>query len=475
MLRLGVLAAVGLLSGCSFLYDSEKLPVQQVDAPIDAPLNLCEPTIESVSPPVLHEGVGEGGGRPTVLVVKGTSISRDATITVTPVDTAARAELALLGAPAISSGGAYLATQVVARVDPMLNAGTSTPLKVEISQFCAASNAMVSASATDLLQLRGYAELTTQAINPAAPNVYSMIDISTARTFTGNSPVILRSNSSLEVSVPLSVNAPASGPNPGPGGQAGGGRGAAGGGPGGGGGGPSNGGNGGGAGYRVMADGSLGGKMAGDPLVTSYADNKGSGGGGGYGLLVLGGGAGGGGGGTIELSARGTLAIAGVTANGGGGLEGNGTAGGGGSGGTIVLRGSAVTTTGALEVSGGPSAGNRGAPGRIRVDTRELSAELRAVAGRGGTFSESPFWVVNEDQVSFTLFGTAGTKVDVRVIDEMGLAVGSVTSVDFQGVDSAPVRATLGYGYNLICALPAGSSVSMTESTNCVEVAYIRP
>lgn len=479
MFRLGVLCAATLLSGCSLLYDSGKLPEQMVDAPVDAMVQPCMPTISQAFPSALHEGMGEGGGRPGLLVLQGASFAKDAVVKLTPTDAANAPQLELIGPSAVTGGGSFLAIQVISKVDPTLAAGTSIPLTVEVSQFCPDRGEMVSVSATEKLALRGYDELKTAAVvGTGEPKVYSMIDVTAPLTITGTGALILHSNSSVNLLGDINVSGAMA--TPGPGGQAGGGAGATGGGPGRGSAGPSGGGPGGAAGYKAAASGAGGGMMAGDTLVTSYINNLGSGGGGSVVLLGIGN-PGGGGGGTIELTARGQLKVGNITSNGGNGTGGGG-GGGGGSGGTIVLRGEEVDV-GTLLVAGGGGS-NTGSVGRIRIDTPVLTPALRNLASRGGTFPPNEpkpnrpsnlLYVQNQETVSFTMYGTAGTKVDVRVLNDLVDPPKSVVPVDFQGTDEARVRVSLGNGYNLICALPSGSNLSNTESTNCVEVAYILP
>lgn len=481
MFRLGVLCAATLLSGCSLLYDSGNLPEQTVDAPIDAAVQPCMPSIKQTFPSELHEGMGEGGGRPGLLVLQGESFAKDAVVKLTPTDAANAPQLEVVGPAAVTGGGGFLAIQVISKVDPALAAGASIPLTVEVSQFCPDRGEMVSASVAEKLTLRGYDELKSAAVTATgAAKVYSMIDVADPLTITGTGPVILRSNSSINL--PGAINLSGAMAVAGLGGEAGGGVGATGGGPGRGAAGPQGGGPGGGAGYKNPASGPGGGPMAGDTLITSYSDNKGSGGGGSVVLLGIGN-AGGGGGGTIELTARGKLTVGNITANGGNGAGSGAGGGGGGSGGTIVLRGEEVTA-GTLQVAGGMGT-NSGSVGRIRIDSPLVTPPaLGDLASRGGTFPPNEkkpnlpsnlLYVQNEETVSFSLYGTEGTTVDVRVLNDLVDPPKPVIPVDFQGTDEARVRVSLGNGYNRICALPRGSNLSRSESTNCIEVAYILP
>lgn len=475
---LGGVAAAGIwMAGgaCSWLYDSDKLPLPP-DGNTDGPIDPCDPLVEEVSPPVLQEGWGDGEGRPALLVIKGANLAQDATLKLTPTNPADAPLLDLVGAPQISSGGGLLAVQVAVHVDPALGAGASIPLTVTVSQAC--NGATAEASQADQLRIAGYAELTTppaDGLTTSAPHVYSKIQVTGQLVVKAGetAPLILRSNSSLELASALTVNGGVI--TPGPGAAAGGPKGASGAGPGRGEGAPGTGGNGGGAGYATAASGGLAGPQAGDVLITSFATNQGSGGGGGVGVLGLVGGDAGGGGGTVELTARGIAKIGNVSAIGGAGEQGNGSAGGGGSGGTIVVRGAQVTT-GALNVSGGNSAGNKGAAGRVRIDTPNLIASTTVPANsarRGGTFPADAPAIITEDKLQVSILGTTATKLDVRVLDRDRQTFGPALTLDFQGGDTATARVPLQLGYNLVCALPQGSSISVAESTNCIEVARL--
>lgn len=475
---LGGVSAAGVwlsAAACSFLYDSDKLP-SQPDGGIDAPLDSCGLELEAVASPDLQEGWGDGGGRPALLVVRGKNLAKDATIKLSPSTPSDAPQVELLGQPEISSGGGFLAVQLVAHVDPALAAGAAIPLTITISQTC--NGAPVEQTLADALRVIGLGELTAapaDGLLTGAPHLYSKIQVTGALSVKAGEtgPLILRSNSSLELGGAISVNGGTI--TPGPGAAAGGPKGSSGAGPGRGEGAPATGGNGGGAGYVADASGSLAGKLAGDPLITSFAKNQGSGGGGGVGVLGLVGGDAGGGGGTVELTARGVAKLTNLSAVGGAGTQGNGSAGGGGSGGTIVLRGSEVTA-GTLDVSGGASAGNRGAAGRVRIDTPSLIAATTVPAGgarRGGTFRADVPWFITEAQLSISLLGTAAAQIDVRVLDRDRQPLGLPVALDFQGADEATAKIPLKQGYNLICAVPQGSSVSVAESTNCVEVARL--
>jgi hypothetical protein len=480
-LRIAALGSAVLMSGCSLLYDSGKLPQQQPDAAIDAPINACALEIFEVAPTVLHEGWGDGGGRPAVLVISGKNfVGSKIELTATDAANASHAaKLEVLDPVVVSNGGGYLVAQLAAHVDETLAARALVELTVSVSQPCPEGGSVTQTKA-DLVRVLGYDELTANPADglvTAAPLVYSKVAVTGALTVKAGEtgPLILRSNSSLELGAAISVNGGTI--TAGPGGEAGGPKGAAGGGPGRGNGAPGTGGNGGAAGYVTAGSGALAGPLAGDPLISSYTTNRGSGGGGGVGVLGLIGGDAGGGGGTIELTARGITKLTNLTAIGGGGTQGNGSAGAGGSGGTIVLRGSEVTA-GTLNVSGGPSMGNPGAAGRIRIDTPTLVSATSVPAGgvrRGGTFPKGLPWVVTEDKIAISLLGTTGTKLDLRVLDSERQAQGAPVTVDFQASDEVTARVPLQLGYNLVCALPQGSSVSVAESTNCVEIARLAP
>lgn len=110
------------------------------------------------------------------------------------------------------------------------------------------------------------------------------------------------------------------------------------------------------------------------------------------------------------------------------------------------------------------------------LDTPNLIASTTVPANsarRGGTFPADAPAIITEDKLQVSILGTTATKLDVRVLDRDRQTFGPALTLDFQGGDTATARVPLQLGYNLVCALPQGSSVSVAESTNCIEVARL--
>ncbi len=482
-LCLGLSALAPPLAGCSWLYDEEQLPdFIPPEGPIPGPIPDAI-TLEQVSPAELIEGYGDGGSRPTLLVLQGREFSTETTVEITDDEGQPVPGVSLAGPISFDAYHTHLAVAVAVAAGPDLAPGTRT-LKVQVTKPDGAGGTV---SAHLPWTLRGLPEIDTPGVVNSDSNaqLYSRVNVEGTVSVEGTGrPLVIRSTSTLRITGGFSLSSTNRTAGK-AGGAEGGAAGAAGNGRSGGLGGNGN--DGGGGGFATQG---FGGPNAappvGDALITSYAKNLSSGGGGG-GLPLVNplGAVGGGSGGIIELSARGELSVGDISSNGGKGatgLLGLGD-GGGGTGGVIVVRSGVKAKVGmlsALAGLGGDGDGdtNRGSVGRIRIDTPALeSKEIKPAARRGSVFDPETPLVVDRDRIALRLVGSAGSQFDIRrlngadqpLIDETVLA-------DFQGSDTLTVQVPLINGFNRLCTTPVGEgSVSLTESTTCIDVAYLKP
>ncbi|MEZ4358548.1 MAG: hypothetical protein R3B48_00090 [Kofleriaceae bacterium] len=448
------------LCGCSWLYDPSGLPSQA------NPDNL---SVERVEPTLLLEGIGDDGGRPALLVIYGNDIASDATVTIEAKGGAD--PMLIVGTPRVDRLGRVLAVPVTSRVNPGLSGAETLVLDVAVRQPGSDGERVAHVD----WSLQGFDELSAAPPNDGVAHIYSQVKLNGVTLPTTGGPVILRSNSSISIIGDVSVSALLQ--KGGPGGGDGGDMGEAGTGPGAGAVVAGLSGDGGGAGFAEPGGGgAVGGKPTGDQLITSYADNAGSGGGGAK-LVSVTGATGGGGGGTLELTARGAVTIAGVAATGAAGGEAGTVKGGGGSGGVIVLRSGVMVSATSLDASGSRAAqANAGSNGRIRVDAPVIATTNEAPkAVRGAMFGPELAMVSDSEMLSFKLHGAEALTFNIHVLAASGALTQTASLADFQNDDVLDLTAKLKPGYNRICTTPVGSQVALVESTNCVEVAYLEP
>ena len=527
MTRLSAPLAFGL-AGCSLLYNPSNLPnppdkagaggdgdggvtdAEAIDGPappVDADDSML--ALSDITPSTLDEGQGDLGSLPQVFVIRGHNIvNTNLQVVLTRSDAGDLAELKLepvTDAMAASSHD-YLAFTLTSHVVAAI--ATDVPLDVRVTQDVSAQ--FGGGTATQVLPaaitLHGLPELlatspgvnkTTKVISLPLPQAkYSQVDLvtgmpaNTTWTFAapGASPAAIAAVSSIAVG---NLVADAAGTTPGPDGHAPGSNA----GPGGGMAGQAavgvgTGGGGGGAGFAVAGtDGAPhtggaghGGPPAGEDQILSLESNRASAGAaGGSGLAVIGGvltpgGAGGAGGGVVELVAGGDLAAGTISANASDGASGGllGGAGGGGAGGTVIAR----TTHGALALGairvkagiGSSTTVGAGSVGRVRWDApagTSPSSPDRA-AHRGPAFQAPPRVVATASQV-YTLSGSAGDEIDVRVTDQSNTPhVGEHAIFNSQGI--ATITAALSPGYNAVCVKLAGGSSTEPLANACVDV-----
>ena len=491
---LGASASLVLVSGCSLLYNVDNLPAPPDDGELAGPPDVLDPDalmLATAGPPDLYEGQGADGSPQVFLVLAGSNISAQAQITLVPTDAADPLPMITLDVAhlAHAADNSVIALPVTLPVDPAA-AGTDVKVTVHIKQ----TGKMGEDIAADLpgqVTIHTLPEIDDAHL-PVLPLAarYAQIKLTNPLAFNAKlnaGPVILHSMSTIALS---DVTSKTSGATPGQGGSAGGDVTKAGSGPGGGS--PGNlidlqhlnllsAGTGGGFGAAAAPfNSSPGGKVTGDALITAYETNVSSGGGGG-GIS-----AGGGGGGTIELHAEGALTVGDVKAEGAQGGASNNIlagAGGGGSGGALVLRAGGLATLGALSVAGGPGGvgsgnnGTAGGVGRIRIDVPALAGTapvFTATTRRGVAFAADTPLITRDKDLSLTLISDIGTdQYNVIVLKDVNTSKPKIPVVFT--TPTQVISPALFAGYNRICVVPPSGSLTIVESTNCIELAYVPP
>jgi len=470
-------AGASVLMGCSLLYNPNNLP-----APVDAYVDPLAAVIDSVGPVILYEGQGTGGSRPAILAIIGHNFSPEATVALVPTDGAGVAPMIEIDSAQMVRGATVLAVPVTLPIDTNLGTPSASDVKLTLQVTQMGAEGPVATSLPGRIVLRVLPELDMPMTDSTklAP-LYSRVQLPVASPVSfapSTKPVVIRAVGSIELGA---VNANANGQVPGPAGGAGGaaanglGIGAtAGSGPGGG--------AAGGAGK-----GGGGGTISSDEWLSSLATSISSGGGGGFAV-------GGGGGGTLELTAGGTLRVGAVSSSGAAGGSANTLVGGsgGGSGGAIILRSGAAAKFGAITTSGGPGgaggsglmapAGGAGGNGRLRYDVPAFDtgaqpppvstpATIRQGAAFGAAVGTNPL-VTAKDHPDLNLVGgmvVAQFNIVVRDADNNTTSTGNVTFTTPNVIITPALRT----GYNHICVMPPGGSLTLAESTNCLDIAYV--
>lgn len=493
------LPATMSLGACSLIYSPSNLP-DVVDAPIDGPPDVVRENLklERVSPTVLLEGQGANGGRPAILVIHGSDIAPDATVSLTAHAGEANSPSYMIdNVKAVVSGDhTIIAVPITLNVDANIGASppaTSPMIRLDVTVTQPGAPAPVTLSEVEggpVLTLQGLDELTgTPTLMTDVEHVYSRVSVtSIAANANAIAPLIIRSTSSIEITGTGTLSLNAAGEKPGPGGFAGGngGMGALGA-PGMAGRGPGAGQpNGGGAGFSTAggagASASTAGLPAGDAALTTLeSPNRGSGGAGGAGGIInIEGGRGGGGGGSIELTAAGDLTVAGkIEAKGAGGTTASNTTGGGGSGGVILLRAGGTLAVQSVDASGGPGGNNAGAgaAGRIRVDSPSRTLPMSstpAVGYRGPMLVATTPLTVDKPTPKVTVAGQASSTFKYTIEDGMGRTLGPFeNTIGATGELSFDLAMPLTRGFNRICTLVTGVSIRREEAESCITLAYV--
>lgn len=481
------------LTGCSLLYNPNNLPAAVSDAAAPPDLYvLVRPDLlelDAAGPPMLFEGQGTGGSRPAILAITGTNLAEDASVALLPADGQSPAPMIQIDNAHAGHAPGVLAVPVTLAIDT--SRGTTgmsdVALTVQVTQM--SPGGPVVKTLEGRVVLRNLPELDAPITNSAAlAPLYSRVQVKAGLSFTASAAsAIVRAVSSIDVG---DVHADGNGAAPGPGGAGGGASQAAGGGLGGGK--PGTlvdlshlsllvAGSGGGF-AQAGATGqpsNPGGAAYGDDLLVSYSSSTSSSGGGGGGASP-----GGGGGGTLELTAGGTLTTGNIAANGAMGGMGSLLAGaaGGGSGGVIVLRSGGPAKLGAISASGGaggttaPNGGGGGGGGRLQYDVPSIvgTVPMMPVASRqGAAFLEGIPLITNDPRQTLQLTGAVANDLSFKVfvLDAASITT-EETTVTF-AASMVAIKPTLNVGYNRVCVTPPLGNPSISESTNCIEIAYV--
>jgi hypothetical protein len=510
--RLAGILAVGVLGGCTIIFDSGNLPRiadASVDAMPDAPppadarifdVNPNGLTLASVDPPALVEGTGTAGGRAAVLVVTGTNIDATATLSIVAGSDPVPTGLTMM-ASTVSHDHATIAAPVIVPEIGALADGAKLSLMVEVTSLGETKQLPL-----ELDGLDAFAPSGTVDVSSLKPQ-YSSATFSSNVHFidtTKLGPAHVKVTGGITIGAVVDVDGGTG--TAGPGGCAGGtgtsvgecgtsvgGNGASG----------VSGAAGGGGGFATPgSDGTgtsnngKGGMASGDPnLVQLYgyssgeAGNRGNGGGGGGGATLGTAGLGGGGGGTIELEAGGTITInsgGAVRAQGGAGTKGSGVTpggdGGAGTGGAILIRSqTAIAATPTNWISAPPggnpsgSKGGAGSVGRVRVDAPSGTVASMAnnpVAVQGPSWvtggSGAPL-IVGTPTAMIPLLGKSGATYGI-VVDASPQA-----SVMLTATTMKDVTVPLTVGHNAVCAVADAQTPSSgnAEALECIDVVYI--
>ena len=503
-IRSGVFLSLLSGSGCSLLFDTDKLPVK-ADAdptrtpdalPVDSNPNALD--LRNVTPAVIDEGVGTDGGRPALVFVEATDLFQPAiSLEWVPPSTD---ELPEVAQQDVSPGAHAIGLALRVPVDTMNDSGMRT-LRINVMNTGGNADAIE-------LQVRALPQIEPgDNLPPALAARYSRVRLDQVTDLSGRTePVHLRVTGSIRIDQVVDVDGV--GKDAGPGGCDGGDPGAAascgagggqpgsspslgivGNGGGGGGGGYGGTGNPGGAGAMGASGGMGGAEYAADPRdmlvplgVSGRHEGYGGGGGGLNGLVgggLGGGGIGGGGGGVLELSAGGNIVLdAAVRAKGGDGTQ-NGSGGGGGSGGAILVRaGGAITSAGKLSAPPGigPGNGGDGSAGRIRIDSATGDVAGMAIdppAMPGPAWDASAPSIVRSVTTNITLRGPSGRRLWVTLDgDDLGNH-----NIQPDGTQAVPVNFDgRPYGTHSLCAVYTSSDMSpntgVPEATSCIDVLW---
>ena len=451
------------LAGCSLIYNPNNLP-RVNDAFPDA--DPCALLLSDITPKVIYEGQGTGGSAPALLVVRGNNIvNTNLAVELKAHDGTTAVQLTPVASALASSDHAYLAFTVTAPVDDKLGniAATDVPLDVTVRQDAPATGGCMAAATQTLtgqLVLRVLPELTNPAV--AGGVLYSRIVLgSFDQSGLGfPEPLALSAVSSITLG---SVSVSGAGAKSGPGGYSAG----ATPGPGGGGDGGSvvsllslaNGGGGGGAGFAIAGKaGDAGGATAGtagtatgEDLILSVDKNRASAGGkGGGGVAVVG----------APLGPGG--------AGGGGGA---------GAGGTVVVRSqSGKLKVGIVRVNAGTPGspgGGMASVGRVRWDSPSGDAPSSPdrAPHRAPSFLD-PVHVVTTRSQAFTLIGSPGDDIDIRVSDGRDMS-NDARGTSFSSAGKATITPQLFPGYNQLCAKLSQGATSESVANVCTEVAFV--
>lgn len=457
------------LSGCSLIYDPDRLPTvtqdaTASDAPVDVSIDAPDgpPVVTAIEAEALFEGMGQGGSRPAIVVVRGRRLDE-------------RAFSLTLGASPLPAPEVHVSTdrRLAVLVVPL-------PYRPEDTGTIRLGLAFGGAPPVDVTppEVTLLPELDLDgAVTTLAP-LYARIRVTgPLRTPAGDGPYVLRAIADISIEHPVRADAVAGDPGtgacattlcPGAGGA-----------------GVASGGGGGGGFGSPGLDGALaagnGGAMVGSMALAMFGANAERGQPGGPGDSGAGeaGGVAGAGGGALAVWAGGDVIIAagaGLSAAGGAGGTGGridlGGGGGGGSGGAIYVHagGELRGPPGVVTAPGGAGGddqhdGGRGGVGRIRLEAPVLSPMLtgEGVVYRGASIASVPT-------------ATSSPTLDVLVLGQPSALVNLTNDGNSAGL--APADASgrhtfaavaLHPGSNKLCVYsPGGSPLPMVST--CVVV-----
>ncbi|MCW5807555.1 MAG: hypothetical protein KIT31_34680, partial [Deltaproteobacteria bacterium] len=222
-------------SGCSLIYNPNNLPEPATDGklPPDAPdaqiiLDADPSALEltRVTPAVLVEGTGTGGGRAVVVVIEGRQIVPGAKVEIGPHGGLGVAKILVDNDKVdVSADGNMIAVPVVVEVDPALGANDSVRLDVTVRQPGGEGEVVrtLAGGPNDepILSLQGLDELDDEDPEPrqlaAGVHEFSTVNITTgglAAAANQAAPIIVRARGSITIGGTTSVSA--AGRTPGP-------------------------------------------------------------------------------------------------------------------------------------------------------------------------------------------------------------------------------------------------------------------
>ena len=527
-LRTVLAIAVGLTSssfvgGCTIIYNTDNLHGDAMAAPGDAPpdgppadANLQPPTLTSVSPSSVTEGTGSAtGARPALVVLTGTNLLNDATVTAAWMDAQGAGEVPTVVGHVSSTDNKHMAVELSVPVNTSLDVMADVrPLIITVANNGGSATQMITMN--PLEQLTIDATTSVQDLATASGKTYSQITINGSPTAFGDAPLILHATGNIALNAELNVSA--SGQTAGPGGCNGGaaasdgncvadGNGGKAGpnttfvgtGSGGGGGGYA---TVGGAGGTSSAAGGAGGAQSGLATLvplgmpqsgTDLPYSRAGGGGGGGSGTASAGGKGGGGGGTVALWTDGAITVtsgSGISADGGDGTTAGSTGGGGAGGGVLLHAGAGIMapTSAWISAAGGNAnpgtltaqSGGTGSVGRIRVDTPTPVMSISTPAAVAGPAWAATVPVTSNGgggKISLKLDGVSGSQHGISVDGVVGGSQPVVT-IGTDGTVEVDVPTTLlVVGVHTICALydngDSNLQLGSIEDQSCIDIAYL--
>jgi len=490
------LAAAVATAGCSLVYDPDDLRAGR-DGGASADAGPNDLFVARVTPDSVFEGEGssydpelEEMVRRIPIVLEGQNMTAETDFTIEGLGL----DMAIEDVQ-VSGDGHFAAFALrVPILDAVGDGDMSESLSIHLDKAGETTNApLIEVTGLDALELDGDG-LDADELHGS----YTHVRLSGEVTATGSAAIRIVATAGIEIDGTLRADA-GSAPSPGPGGCPGGGSataadcgtgsgkaGESSASPGGGGGGGYGTGGTAGSGGAGQAGGTAGQKFLVALPPAEGATAHGAGGGGGGDNVATAGARGGGSGGTLELTTPATFTMSGtalLSAAGGDGQDSTctvGGGGGGGSGGAILIRaGRLLVGDGAEAVApGGQGAGDpsclggNGGKGRIRIDRGSgagIAADPTAFIGAAPILDDLDV-IVTDATLVVPVRGDASASYQIFVGD------GGPRAFDTGADGTANPDVMLEPGLNRLCVqVAAGANLDFPESTNCVNVAYIKP